>query len=194
MQINLPVIPDKGKRTAMYIGLGILALAGMLLLYKTFIYHAPVPGIWTGTEPAKGMANAPTHTTPPVKLQAYDKETAVKKMNIPEIILSDPKLELVGHGKVKPSEGGYTIGAVTNIETGKTEIITKEEPRPLFGFGGKTSIGALAGVSTKGDVALMYVSQDLLRIGGVNIGAAGGAGTVGGELAAGAFVNARFSW
>jgi hypothetical protein len=194
MQINLPLLPEKGKRTLMYIGLGLLALAGLLVLYKTFIYKAPVTGVFTAAKPADGMAGAPTHTTPPVALQAYDKETAVKKMKIPEIILSDPKLELVGTGKVKPSEGGYTIGAVTNIETGKTEIITKEEARPLFGFGGKTEVGALAGMSTKGDTALIYVKQDVLRVGSVNLGAVGGAGTVGGELAAGAFVNVSVRW
>jgi len=194
MQINLPIIPEKGKRGLLYALLGVLAVAGAILAYKTFFYKKPITGVYSPAKPADGMANAPTHTTPPVKLQAYDKETAYKKMHIPEIVLSDPKLELIGTGKVKPSEGGYTIGAVTNIETGKTEIITKEEKRPLFGFGGKTSIGALAGMTTKGDAALLYVNQDVLRIGGVNIGATGGAGTVGGELAAGAFVNVKYSW
>jgi hypothetical protein len=194
MQINLPLIPEKGKRTLLYIGLGILVLAGMGFAYKLFIYKKPATGNYTAAKPADGMANAPTHTTPPVKLQAYDKETAGKKMQIPEIILKDPKLELVGTGRVKPSPGGYTIGAVTNIETGKTEIITKEEPRPLFGWMGKSEIGALAGVSTGGDTAIIYAKQDILRIGSVNLAAVGGVGTVGGKLGAGAFVDVGFRW
>jgi hypothetical protein len=194
MQINLPIIPEKGKRTLLYIGLGILALAGLGFAYKLFVYKKPVTGIYTAAKPADGMADAPTHTTPPVTLQAYDKETAVKKMNIPEIILSDPKLELVGTGRVKPSEGGYTIGAVTHTDTGKTEIITKEEPRPLFGWMGKSEIGALAGVSTGGDTAIIYAKQDVLRIGSVNLAAVGGVGTVGGKLGAGVFVDVGFRW
>lgn len=194
MQINLPLLPEKGNRGIMYAGLVILILAGLGFAYKLFFYSKPATGIYSTAKPADGMANAPTHTTPPVPLQAYDKNNAIKKMNIPEIILKDPKLELVGTGRVKPSEGGYTIGAVTNIETGKTEIITKEEPRPLFGFGGKTSIGALGGVSTMGDTALIYASQDVLRVGSMQLGAVAGGGTVGGKLAAGALVNVRYSW
>lgn len=178
----------------MYTGLGILIVAGLLLVYKTFFYKPPVTGVYSTAKPADGMKDAPTHTTPPVKLQAYDKGKATKLMGIPEIILSDPKLELIGTGKVKPSEGGYTIGAVTNTDTGKTEIITKEEPRPLFGFGGKTEVGALAGITTKGDTALIYVKQDVLRIGSVNLGAVGGAGTVGGNLAAGALIDVSVRW
>lgn len=190
----LPLLPEKGKRTVMYAGLGILALAGLGFAYKTFFYHAPVTGVYSSAKPADGMANAPTHTTPPVKLKAYDKPTALKKMDIPPEVLSDPKRELVATGKVKPSEGGYTIGAVTNTDTGVTEIITKEEPRPLFGWFGKTEVGALAGVTTKGDAAIIYAKQDLVRVGPVNLGAVGGVGTIGGSLGAGAFVDISVRW
>lgn len=170
MQINLPLLPEKGKRTFLYIGLGVLVVAGLLFAYKSFFYKPPATGIYSVAKPADGMNGAPTHTTPPVKLQAYDKETAVKKMKIPEIILSDPKLELVGTGKVKPSEGGYTIGAVTNTETGKTEIITKEEARTLFGFGGKSELAIGADLSTRtGLTGVFEGRQDLLRIGSMVI-------------------------
>lgn len=194
MNLNLPVLPEKGKRNLMYAGLVVLGLAALLFTYKLFFHKAPVTGVYTSAPAASGMSDAPTHSTAPVKLQAYDKITAAKKMRIPEIILSDPKVELVGTAKLKPSEGGYTIGAVVNTETGKAEIITKEEPRPLFGFGGKTEVGALAGVSTGGDTAILYARQDVLRIGPVNLGAIGGAGTVGGKLGAGAFVDVSVRW
>jgi hypothetical protein len=170
MQINLPILPDKGKRLALYIGLGVLALCSALFAYKTFFYHAPVTGVYQAAKPADGMASAPTHAVQSAPLQAYDKKAAIAKMGIPDIQLSDPKLELVATSRTSKDRQGYitTSAAIANTETGKVEIIEKKE-RSLFNFGGQSEVGVRAGIGTGGQQAAIYARQDLLRVGAVNL-------------------------
>lgn len=177
MLIKMPLLPEKGNRRVMIALLVILALAAAGLGYKLFFYRATATDIYQPAKPADGMANAPTHETKPVKLVAYDKDKAIRVMGIPEIILKDPKLELVATSRTKKDRDGYstTSAAITNTETGKTQIIEKTE-RSIFSFGGKTEIGARAGIGTGGYVGTIYARQDLLRVGNVHLAGYGEAG------------------
>lgn len=189
----LQLLPKKGKRLVMYSGLGILVLAAVGFVYKTFFYHAPVTGIYSAAPPAHGMAQAPTHAVKSAPLQVYDKKKVGKEMKLPPEVMADPR-EVTATATFPPSEGGYTAAAVTDTVTGITEIVQREEERPLFGFGGKTEIGALAGIATKGEAAIIYARQDILRIGPINLGGIAGAGMIGGELGAGVFVDVSVRW
>lgn len=193
MLFNLPSLPDQKKRTAMYIGLAILSLAGAGFVYKTFFYHPAVTGIYGAALPAHGMAAAPTHSVTTAPLQVYDKKKVAKEMKLPPEVMADPR-EITATAIFAPSEGGYTVAAVTDTVTGITEIVQRTEERPLFGFGGKTEIGALAGMTTKGEAAIIYARQDVLRIGPVNLGGIVGGGMIGGELGAGAFLDVSLRW
>lgn len=188
------LLPEKGKRTTiMYVGLGIAVLAGGGFVYKSFFYHAPDRGNYTTAQPAHGMAGAETHPVKSAPLQVYDKKKAAKEMKLPEEIIADPR-EVTATALLPPSDGGYTVAAVTDVVTGKTELIKKEEERPLFGFGGKTEIGALVGVTSGGDAVIGYVRQDLLRIGPINLAGAAGAGVIAGKLASGGFFDISGRW
>jgi hypothetical protein len=189
----IPLLPEQGKRNIMYAGIGILILAGVGFVYKTFFYHAPVTGIYASTLPAHGMAGQTTHPVKSAPLQVYDKKKAGKEMNLPPDVIADPR-EITATATLPPSEGGFTAAAVTDTVTGKTEIIAKEEPRPLFGFGGKTEVGVLAGMTTSGEALLPYVRQGVLRVGPVNLGGVAGGGIIGGKLGAGAFVDVSVRW
>lgn len=178
----------------MYALLSILIVSGLLFAYKLFFYHAPVTGIYTTPPPAKGMPAQPSKSVPIKSIQAYDKKQAAKKMQLPPEVVGDPAKEVVATGLLKPSEGGYTVAAVTDTSTGITTLTTREEPRPLFVFGGKTEIGTLAGITTGGEAAIVYARQDIARVGPVHLGAATGAGIIGNKFAGGAFVDVKFSW
>lgn len=164
----LPILPEKGKRGLLIVLVVILALAACSLAWKVFFYKAPVTGVFAPAKPADGMSDVPTHTTKPVPLQAYDKAKAIKVMGIPEIMLSDPKLELVATSKTSKDRQGYitTSAAITDTTTGKTTIIEKKE-RSLFSFGGATELGLRAGIGTAGQTGGVYARQDLARVGNV---------------------------
>lgn len=184
---------SNARRWLGYAVLTVLVIGGLVMAYKSFFWQPKQTGVYSAAAPAKGMASAPTHTTAPVKLRAYDKATVTRKMDLPAGQIAEPK-EVTATATLPPSEGGYTAAAITDTQTGETVIVTKEEPAPLFGFGGKTEVGALAGITTKGEAAGVYVRQDVLRIGRVNVGVAGAAGMSGGSLAAGAFATVGVRW
>jgi hypothetical protein len=72
--------------------------------------------------------------------------------------------------------------------------VAKEKPKSLFGLGGQSEIGLLGGVTRRGDTALVFARQDLVRVGTVHLFGAGGAGVVGSDVAYGVFVGASVRW
>lgn len=174
----------------LYLFAALFAASGCFFLYNRF-WPKPAPSATYQTaQPASGMADPPTESVKvTVPIKAYDKQKAAKKMSLPVEVTEDPKSALLQTARVKPSEGGYTAAAVLDTTTGGTKLLVKEEPRPLFAVGGKTGIGAIAGVTTKGNAAGIYANQDILRVGPVSVGVAGGAGTLGNDFVAGGFIH-----
>lgn len=171
--------------------LSIMAIGGSYFAYKTFFYKPPTTGIYSQPQPA---TNAPVQEVQVRVVYVYDKKKASSDLKLPVEIVNDERKQVTATAKLKPSEGGYTVASVIDTSTGKSEITAKEEAVSWLGLGGKSEIGALGGITTAGDAALLYAKQDLLRIGKVNLGVVGGGGTVGGKLGAGAFVNVGFKW
>ena len=190
----IQLFPDSHQRDRMHILLCILIVAGMLFIYKLFFYHAPVTGIYTTPPPAKGMPSKPSKTVAVKEIQVYDKKQAAEEMHLPSEIINDPTKEVVASALLKPSEGGYTIAAITDTSTGVTELTTREEPRPLFAFGGKSEVGALVGITTGGEAAIIYARQNIGRVGPVNLGGAVGGGMIGGKIGGGGFVDVKVEW
>jgi len=192
--MNNFVFPVAGQRNRMYVLTGVLAIAGLLFVYNLFFHHAPTTGIYSTPPPAKGMPLKPSITVAVKAIQVYDKKHAVKAMHLPPEVADDPTKEIVATGLLKPSEGGYTVAAVTDTGTGVTELVTREEPRPLFAFGGRSEVGTLAGMTTGGQAVLAYARQDILRVGPIHLGAAVGSGMIGTKLGSGAFIDIKAVW
>ena len=188
------LFPDSGQRNRMYVLLGILIVAGLMFTYKVFFYHGPVTGVYTTPPPAKGMPSKPSKKVALASIQVYDKKQAAEEMHLPPEIINDPVKEVVATALLKPTEGGYTVAAITDTSTGVTELTTREEPRPLFAFGGKSEVGALVGVTTGGEAALIYARQDIGRVGPIHLGGAVGGGMIGGKIGGGGFVDVKVSW
>jgi hypothetical protein len=154
----------------------------------------PVAG-FVAPPPASGMPVVAKESVKlAVPLKVHSKQLAVKKMKLPPAVADNPAKQVTATAALKPSPGGYTVASVIDTGTGITELVVKEKPRPLFGFGGTSEIGLLGGVTTRGDSALVFVRQDLLRIGNVHVFGAGGAGVMGGDFAWGGFVGASVRW
>jgi len=152
----------------------IYALAAVALfvagiwLYKAFAPAPVQPAGYQPAIPAHGMSGAPTSTVTVQKpLIVIDKPTARKKMKLPTAIVDNPSVVITSTASAPASEGGHEIATVLDTTTGITETVIKENPRPWFGFGGKTEIGLRAGLSTRGEQAALYVRQDILRVGKV---------------------------
>ena len=190
----IQLFPDRHQRDRMYILLCILIVAGMLFMYKLFFYHAPVTGIYTTPPPAKGMPDKPSKKVAVTSIQVYDKKQAAEEMHLPPEVISNPAKEVVATALLKPSEGGYTIAAITDTGTGVTELTTREESRPMFAFGGKSEVGALVGMTTGGEAAIVYARQSIGRVGPVSLGGAVGGGMIGGKIGGGGFVDVKVEW
>lgn len=127
-------------------------------------------------------------------LKTYSKKIVVKKLKLPQEVLDNTAKEVTATASLKPTVGGYTVASVTDTATGVTDLFVKEKPRSLFCIGGESEIGLLGGVTNHGDSALVFVRQDLIRVGNVHLFAAGGAGVMGGSLGAGVFAGASVKW
>jgi len=172
---KLEISPEKAakvKRWSYIVFICVLAVGAMLVAWKVFLYDKPVKsGKYETAAPAKGMAEAPKHDVVlQVPVKALDKKVAAKKMKLPPEVIDDPIKELVSTASMGPSDGGYTTATVIDTSTGEASTIVREEKRPFWGFGGKTSVGAGLDISTRaGQVEVLEVNQDLLRMGSVQL-------------------------
>jgi hypothetical protein len=173
----------------------LLVVSGLVFVKKIF---------WPPERPVKAFITPPPANGMPIMavesvelntpLKIHSKKVAVKKLDLPVVIVNNPAKQITATAALKPSVGGYTVAAVVDTDTGVIDLIANEKPRSLFDFGGVLEVGLLGGVTTRGDSALVFVRQDLLRVGNVNIFGAGGAGVIGGSFGAGAFVGASVKW
>jgi len=181
-----------------YLRVGLFVIttaAGIIVLASLFKASDPSPVRFITHPPAQGMAVVASEEVElPVPLKVFPKKEAVKKMKLPAAIAEDPAKQITATANLKPATGDYTVVAVVDTNTGTTVLTVREEPRPFLGFGGVTEVGALGGVTTRGDSALVFVRQDLLRVGDVHLFAAGGAGVMGDSFGAGVFVGASVRW
>lgn len=172
---KLEISPEKAakvKRWSFIVFICVLAVGAALFAWKLFFYDRPVKSDKYEAAPAaKGMADTPKHDVvlqAPVK--ALDKKLAGKKMKLTPEIVEDPLKELVSTASMGPSDGGYTTATVIDTESGEATTVVREEERPFWGFGGKSSVGAGLDISTRaGQVGVIEVNQDLLRMGSVQL-------------------------
>ncbi len=171
-------------------------IAAGLVFARKLLWSDPRPApAFIAPPPAKGMAAVPTEeVTLPVTLKTHSKKVAAKKMKLPAEIVEDPAKEITATADLKPSDGGYTMAAITDTSTGVTSIIAKEKPRPLFALGGESEVGLLGGTTDSGDAALVFARQDMLRVGPAHLFGAAGAGVVGGDLGWGLFIGVSARW
>jgi hypothetical protein len=83
--------------------------------------------------------------------------------------------EAVANADIEPSEGGTSVIAVLDMETGETNIVAKEKELSLFGFPSDIEAMLRYGTSTQGigQQAEIAVRYQFLRVGKFKLGAYG---------------------
>lgn len=166
------------------------AVGFLIFLSNRFFPKPPIVSIPAVLPEAPQAAKVEKIYIPgPIRWRVYKKEELIEKVPLSETVKSNPQVQVVATAAVPPSPYGGTAAAFGNVSTGVFGIDYTPKERPLFGLGGKTGIGILGGVSTKGNVAMGYLGQDVLRIGPVNLGVAGGGGVIGTDGILGAVIN-----
>ena len=169
------------RRWTIYALLVLGMCAAGIFVYNRFKPKPPPAAPQVLPEAPKAESVTKTMVPAPKRLEVYDKSDLLKKIPASPALANDSKIQFTSSAAVPVSLYGGTALSFTNMSTGKSGIDYTPKARPWFGFGGKTSIGALGGVSTKGNVAIGYVGQDVVRLWSVNIGVAGGGGVIGAD-------------
>lgn len=165
-------------------------LAAIAFAVQRFWPDKPIVAVPTVMPEAKKAVDVPKITVPgPKKIVIYDKEKLGKKIPLPPEIAKDPHVQPTATAQIPKLPYGGTGTSFINMSSGVSVISVTPAKRPIFEFGGKTGLGALGGVSTKGNVAVGYVSQPIVRVGAVTIGVAGGGGIIGVDGILGAVVH-----
>ena len=180
--------------------LGLCLIAAVIAFFKlnSGLFHpAPAAAPMQAAHEAAPVAGLIKQPLPqPVIVKAYPKAQAAKKLKLPQAVTDNPTQQVISTADLAPSPGGYTTATVLDVQTGDAVTHYTEKPRPLFGFGGLTEIGARYGLSTRGgQQGTIYARQDLLRVSAVTVSGYG-------EVNAGALsapeakaqVDVRISW
>jgi len=181
-QINNQFDVAKHTRWIVYTFIGLFIVAGVIFLYNRFWPKAVIEELSShvAAELPKA-ANIKKHTiTAPKTIEVYDRSDLLKKVPVAAEVAQNQSNQFTATAVIPPMRYGGQAVSFTNM-SGKSGMAVQANKRPLFGFGGKTGIGVVAGVSTKGNIAAIYTSQDIIRIGPVNLGVAAGGGTIGSD-------------
>jgi len=175
-----------------YGGIILIGIASCFFLYNRFWPSKPIVAIPSVMPEASKAENVPKIVIAgPKKLQVYKKDELGKKIPLPPEVANNPQMQPTATAQLTPMPFGGTATSFTNISTGQSVISTTPKERPLFGFGGKTSVGLLGGISTKGSVGIGYVGQQILRVGPVELGVAAGLGIIGTDSLMGAVIHLK---
>lgn len=165
-------------------------LAGLAFAYNRFWPKPAIVATPQVAPEARKAEDIPKEVVAgPAKLVVYNRKKIVNKIPLPPEVANNPQNQFVSTAQIMPSPYGGATTTFVNMSTGQAGTVYTPKERPLFGFGGKTGIGLLGGISNRGDVALGYISQEVLRIGPANLGVAGGGGKIGTESTFGAVIH-----
>ena len=111
------------------------------------------------------------HYAPP-KIKVLPKKQAAKKLGLPATITDDPDTEIIDTAEIPPAPDGATTVTTINMQTGEAHTVVKANPRPLFAFLRTGAAGIRYGISSTGQQqAVLFVRQDVLRVGNVYLAA-----------------------
>jgi len=178
------------KRWLVYALIVLGIVAGLIFAYNRFFPQSQIVAVPVIAPEAKKAEDVPKITIQgPKKIVVYDKAKLGKKIPLPPEVASNQHEQPTATAELPKLPYGGTSTAFINMSTGKSTISVTPKERPLFGFGGKTTLGLLGGIANKGNVAILYASQPVFRVGPVNVGVAAGAGIIGTDSITGAVIN-----
>lgn len=114
----------------------------------------------------------------PIKVEVLNKAEAIKKIALPEEIISNSAKQITSTGIALPYEGTTNIVNVIDTESGKSIIFAKQNPLPPMEFLNNREIG----VRYNGWDKEVYGRWQFFRAGGVRLGLYGEMGDGGSRV------------
>ena len=116
----------------------------------------------------------------PERIVTVEKEVVVERLSLPAWVRDNPAEQTIATAQIAPYRGTTSAVAVLNTETGKSQIIAKQDPLTLLAFVNEKEIGIRAGANIKGEPeTTLYGRYDFFRIGSVHVGVSGEAASTG---------------
>lgn len=125
----------------------------------------------------KPVANLQRRRTAVKEVEVYDKKSVSDVLKLPENISNAPEKEITANAEIPAYKGKTSVISVIDKNTGRSEIVAKQKPLPLFEFLNEKEIGirygyqfSLASPSMAGEI---YGRYTFARLGNVHIAAYG---------------------
>lgn len=127
---------------------------------------------WTPAPQIKEVVKIKRVEVPgPEKIITIEKERVVQEIGLPESISTDPYKQVVATATIPPYKGQTDVVAITDTQSGASEITTKQKPLPLFGFPNEKELGARVGIGTSGEKMMdIYGRWTFFRVGSWHLG------------------------
>lgn len=85
------------------------------------------------------------------KIMVKDKAEVAKILPaLPETVVKDPNKQVTATTTIQPTENKTSVVSITDIQTGDTELLVKEEKASFFALENKKELGIRAGINSSG--------------------------------------------
>lgn len=167
--------------------IGLLAVLTLLAMLSSvwFWYQgqkpAVTPGHYAQAPEVKEVIKIKRVEVPgPERIVTVEKEVVVERLSLPAWVRDNPAEQTIATAQIEPYRGTTSAVAILNTETGKSQIIAKQDPLSLLAFVNEREIGIRGGINLKGEPeTTLYGRYDFIRVGRVHVGVYGEAGSTG---------------
>lgn len=182
------------RTTVMAAILAALALTAAYVAWRAdgIMGRPPVMREYIKVPEIRTVTKIRTVKVPVREVVAIEKDTAVKKLKLPEALAKDEDKQVIAAAAVAAHAGKTNVVAVLDTKTGESHLIAQKQPLPFVDFVNIGEVGVRYGATAKSGIgADIYARWDFLRIGNVYLGVYGDA-SPGGD--AKAMVSAAYRW
>ncbi len=148
-----------------------LVVFGASALIAWWIWPAPAP-ITGQAQPLPPAQETPAPATIPVDIKVvyvYPPE-AKGKLGLPPTVATDPAKQVTATGKLNAEERPYTLTAVLDTGSGRSEVYARPDPQPWLGFSDHGAAGLSYGYQNGQPVFRLAAHQDFIRAGALRAG------------------------
>ena len=160
----------KSRRYAYF---ALIAFGVVYLLWLKFGRQPVRPGEIISGQTAAAVKDMDRKVVASKLMVFTPKAEAVRKLGLPPEQSINPDEEIIESTDAPPSQYGTTTTTFVNMSTGLPRSVIKAKETPWFSFERGYTLGAEAGIGSKGRYYQGDVQYDLLQIKGLHIGVKG---------------------
>lgn len=161
----------------------VIAAVVFLLAWLAWLWYGKqpqAPQSYLVAPPAKAVAgiNKVDHPAPP-RIKVIPKAEASKQLKLPAEVAFDDNKQVISTADIDAAPDGATTVTVIDTTTGESNTLVRSKPKPLLAFLRTGAAGMRYGIDTSGQQqAVLFIRQDVLRVGNVYLSATAEARTV----------------